>query len=451
MTISISNALRACCLLVMLTLQLNATEAQALPAAPAEASGFRIQPVDDAWRAALPHDAAAATQAYMDRLPADVIVRSDAYYEGGYWLKLWNYLATLAVAAVLLITRPSVAVRDWAAQRLKRAWLRDGAYGAFYALAGWALTLPLTVYEGFVREHAYGMATQTFGAWLGEQLLALSVSMVAGAFVVALLYAALRRAGAQWWLWATGVTTAFMALMMVVAPVWIDPLFNDYKPVEDGPVKTAVLAMAKANGVPVDNVYVFDASRQTTRVSANVSGLFGSASVRLNDNLLRRTTEPEIRTVMGHEIGHFAMNHIPKTLVMFGLILMIGFLFAQWAMDRLLARHADRWRLKGVADVASLPLLVAVMSTYLLLATPAFNTITRVQETEADLWGLNLAREPHGEAEVLLKLVEYRKADPGRLEEAIFFTHPSTRQRIYSAMRWREQMLVRGEGSTGAR
>jgi STE24 endopeptidase len=88
-----------------------------------------------------------------------------------------------------------------------------------------------------------------------------------------------------------------------------------------------------------------------------------------------------------------------------------------------------------------LPLLAVVLGTYFFLATPVLNTITRTQETEADLWGLNLAREPHGEAEVLLKLAEYRKPDPGALEEVIFFTHPSARTRIFNAMRWRQQML----------
>ena len=421
--------------------------ATATPATPASASApggsdFRIRAVDDAWRAALPRDAAAATQAYLDRPPADVVVRSNAYYEGGYWMKLWNWLASLAVALLLLATRPSTALRDWAAQRLKWAPLRDGFYGAAYLAAGWLLTLPLTIYEGFVREHAYGMATQGFAAWFGEQLLSLLVAVVIGSLLVALLYAVLRRAGAQWWLWGTAVMLVFMTLGVAVAPVFIQPLFNTYKPMPEGPVKSAVLSMAHANGVPVDNVFVFDASRQTTRVSANVSGLFGSAAVRLNDNLLNRSSEAEIRAVMGHEIGHYAMNHIPKSLLMFGVVIMVGFLIAQAAMRGLLARFGARWRVNTVADVASLPLLAAVLGTYLFFATPVLNSISRTQETEADLWGLNLAREPHGEAEVLLKLTEYRKPDPGPIEEIMFYTHPSTRTRIYNAMRWREQLAT---------
>lgn len=419
------------------------TPAAPEPAASAPAgtrSAFQIRPVDDAWRAALPREAHAATQAWLDRLPADVQARSNAYFEGGYWLQLWNFLLGLAVSAVLLWGRPSTAVRDWARHKVKRLALADGVYGGFFAFAGWALSLPLTIYQGFMREHNYGMATQNFGAWFGEQLVMLAISVVMTALVVALLYAVIRRAGERWWLWGTVAMGALMCVALVLAPVYIDPLFNTYKPVEDGAIKREVIAMAQANGVPADNVYVFDASRQTTRVSANVSGLFGTAAVRLNDNLLRRSSESEIRAVMAHEIGHYALNHIPKMLLQFGLVIAAGFLFSAWAMRGLLARWGQRWRVAGVGDVGTLPLLTAVFSVYMFAATPITNTIIRTNEVEADLWGLNLAREPMGEAEVLLKLVEYRKADPGPIEEFVFFDHPSARTRIYNAMRWREQM-----------
>jgi len=222
--------------------------------------------------------------------------------------------------------------------------------------------------------------------------------------------------------------------------VLIDPLFNTYQPVADGPIKQAVLTMAQANGVPADNVYEFDASRQTTRVSANVSGIFGTASVRLNDNLLRRSSLPEIRAVMGHELGHYVMNHVYKMIAAFSLLLLAGFLFTQWAMTKLLARFGSRFGLRGISDAAGFPLILAVMSVFVFAATPITNTLSRTQEIEADRFGLNLAREPHGNAEVDLKLTEYRKPDPTPLEEFVFFDHPSTRFRIHDAMRWREAM-----------
>ena len=410
---------------------------------PAQQPQFRIRPADDAWRASLPIDAEAATQAYLDRLPSDVVARSNAYYEGGYWLQLWNWLLGLAIAAVLLFGRWSARMRDWAQRVGRKAVLRDALFGVLYVAAAWVLSLPLTIYQGFVREHQYAMATQGFGAWFGEQVVGLVVAMVAFAFIAAVFYAVVRRAGERWWMWGTLVGVGLLVLQMLVSPVFIDPLFNTYKPLEEGPVKRAVLAMAQADGVPADNVYEFDASRQTTRVSANVTGLFGDAAVRLNDNLLRRSSVPEIRAVMGHELGHYVMHHIWHFIVAIGWLLFLGFAFAQWAMRRLLARWGDRWAVRSVADVASLPLFLAVISTVALVLTPATNTLTRLQEIEADRFGLNLSREPHGLAEVTLKLTEYRKPDPSPLEEIVFFDHPSTRHRVHDAMRWRQAMEAR--------
>lgn len=414
--------------------------AGAAQADPSMRPQFRVRPVDDTWRTSLPRSADAATQAYLDRLPVDVVARSNAYFEGGYWLQLWNFLLGLAIAVVLLSGQRSAHARDLAQRVGRKAFLRDAIFGALYAGAAWLLALPLTIYQGYFREHQYAMATQTFGPWFAEQLVGLAVSGVSLALVAAVFYAVLRRVGEVWWLWGTCVAVAFLVLQVMVAPVLIDPLFNTYKPVADGSIKQAVLMMAQADGVPADNVYEFDASRQSTRVSANVSGIFGSASVRLNDNLLRRSSLPEIRAVMGHELGHYVMNHIYKMIAEFSLLLLAGFVFTQWSMTKLLARFGARFGLRGVSDVAGFPLILAVLSVFDFAATPITNTIIRTQEIEADRFGLNLAREPHGEAEVDLKLTEYRKPDPTPLEEFIFFDHPSTRFRIHDAMRWREAM-----------
>ena len=411
----------------------------AAPAASAPASKFHIRPVDDAWRASLPRNADAATQAYLDRLPAETVARSNAYFEGGYWLQLWNFLLGLAVSWLLLRGGLSARVRDACARLGRFAVVRDALFGAFFSLASWVLTLPLTVYQGFVREHQYDMATQTFGPWLVDQLTMLGAQTVAFALALAVLYAVIRRARERWWIWGTVATMGLLVFAVMIGPVWIDPLTNTYKPVSDPVIKNAVLAMAHADEVPVDNVYEYDASRQTTRVSANVSGILGTASVRLNDNLLR-TSLPEIRAVMGHELGHFVMNHIYKGLTEMSLLVLAGFVFSKWAMDAMLRRHGAAWGLQGVGDVASFPLFIAVFSVWMLVTTPISNTLVRTQEIEADRFGLNLAREPHGSAEADLKLTEYRKPDPGPIEEFVFFDHPSTRNRIHDAMQWREAM-----------
>ncbi|MEJ6021228.1 M48 family metallopeptidase [Ramlibacter sp. PS4R-6] len=409
------------------------------PAAP-DNKQFVIKPIDDAWRAALPRDAEAATQAFMDRLPKETVERANNYFEGGYWLLLWNLVLGLAITWVLLAGGRSARFRDWAYRKARRPFLADAIFAMGYWLAAWVLSAPLAIYQNFIREHQYGMATQGFGAWFGEQLIALAIGIVVSAILVPPLFAFIRKLADRWWLAATGLVLAFQVLAMVVAPVWIEPLFNTYKPVTDPVIKASVLAMAHANGVPANDIYEVDASRQTTRVSANVSGGFGNAQIRLNDNLLRKSSLGEIRSVMGHELGHYVMNHQYKFLVMLAFLFMVGFAFTQWGTRAALRRWGEGWGLKGEGDVAALPLLAAVVSVFFFVATPVTNTLIRVQEIEADRFALNLAQEPIAEAEVDLKLTEYRKPDPGPIEEFLFFDHPSTRFRVHDAMRWREAM-----------
>jgi STE24 endopeptidase len=416
----------------------------ALSAHAAENKQFQIQPADDAWRAALPHDADKATQAYMDRLPKATIERADAYFEGGYWLLLWNFLINIPITLIMLGGRRAARFRDWALRVGKRPFIADAICGLAFWLVSWTLALPLTIYQGFFREHQYGMATQDFVAWFAEQLVGLLVASLVTIIVVPILYRLIRYFGERWWLAAAAFAIVLQVVALLVTPVWIDPLFNTYKPVEDPVIKQQVLALAHADGVPADGVYEVDASRQTTRVSANVSGIFGSAQVRLNDNLLRRSTLPEIRAVMGHELGHYVLNHQYKMLAFIAVLFTVGFAVMAWVVRTGLRRWGDRWALQGVGDIAALPLVAFGLSVFFFLATPAFNTLIRVQEIEADRFGLNLSREPLGEAEVDLKLTEYRKPDPGPIEEILFFDHPSTRFRIHDAMRWREAMRADG-------
>lgn len=401
----------------------------------------QIAPVDAAWVAALPRDPAAATAAYMARIAPAAKARSDAYFEGGYWLQLWNFISGLAVAALLLWSRVLQSFRARLERRLRNTWLLNAATVALYIALLAVLTLPLAVYQDFYREHLYGMSNLSFGAWLGEQLLMFAINAFASAVVIATLYVVLRRAPQTWWIWGAALSVGFISVMMLLGPTYVDPLFNTYQPITDSKIREPIMSMVRANGVPADNIYQFDASRQTNRVSANVSGIFGSAAVRLNDNLLKRTTLPEIESVLGHELGHYVLNHMYKSLLSIGLILVAGFAFLKWAMGRSLARWGHSLGLRGTADIAALPLLMALFSVYMFAATPLNNTLIRVQEIEADSFGLNAAAEPVATAEVDLKLVEYRKADPGDFEEFMFYDHPSPKKRIYSAMRWRAEHL----------
>jgi STE24 endopeptidase len=188
-------------------------------------------------------------------------------------------------------------------------------------------------------------------------------------------------------------------------------------------------------------VYEFNASKQSKRVSANVSGFLGTTRISLNDNLLNRCSPEAVEAVMGHEMGHYVLNHIYKSILYSIIIFTVAFTVLRRGLDWCLLRWGTRWKLRGVTDVAALPLAVLLISAIGLVLTPIENTFTRTQEFEADMYGLNAARQPDGEAEADLLLAEYRKMDPGPIEEWIFFDHPSGRTRIYAAMRWKAQNL----------
>jgi STE24 endopeptidase len=295
------------------------------PAAPAAAAASPAPLAIPAAAAGGPgFDPQAATEAYLATLSPEKRARSDAYFEGGYWITLWSFLYGLGVAWLLLGTRLSAGMRDLAERIAPFRWLQAWLYALQYILVTAVLSFPLAVYTDYFREHQYGLATQTFGPWLGEQLKGLAIGLVLGGLALAVLYAVVRRAPQTWWIWGAVVALLFLALGVALGPVFIDPIFNKYTELTNPTLRGPILSLARANGIPAEHVYVFDASRQTNKVSANVSGLFGTTRIALNDNLLRRASVPAVKAVMGHEMGHYVLHHVNKSLLFFGVVLVIG-------------------------------------------------------------------------------------------------------------------------------
>jgi len=389
-------------------------------------------------------DPATATRAWLDTVPADKRARSDAYFEGGYWLILWDFLVSAAISILLLASRISARLRDFAERRTRFKALQVVLYAIPFLLLIYVLGFPLHVYEHFFREHAYGMATQNFGQWFGEQMKFIVVNLIVTSLLLIGLYAVFRRAPRTWWVWGTMVAIIFTILGIMLSPVYIEPLFNTYKPLNDPAISEPILAMARANEIPVTQVFEVDASRQTRRVSANVAGFMGTTRIALNDNLLKRCSLPEIREVMAHEMGHYILNHSFKLVTYFSFFFLLGFLALRTFFQAAVNKWGERWGVRGIADPAGLPLLSLIFSTVFFLLTPVINTTVRVHEREADAFSVNTAREPDAFAMVALKLGEYRKLDPSPLEEMIFFDHPSGRARIRMAMDWKAAHLPAG-------
>lgn len=387
-------------------------------------------------------DAEAATQAYLSTLQGAARAKSDAYFEGGYWLPLWGALVALAAYGLMLHFGWSAAWSGWAGRVTKRRWLQPALYSLPFALAGALLTLPWTLYVSYFREHQYGMSNQSFGEWAKELAIATGVGLVVGAIFFIVLYAVIRKSPKRWWLWGAGAVAALMAVMIMLAPLFIEPLFNKYTPMAAGPVRSEILRIAHEQDIPADDVYVVDASRQTKRISANVAGLGPTIRIALNDNLLNRSNIHGIKAVMGHEMGHYKLYHIQKLLTYLTLMALVGFAIVAWAAPRLLARYGGKWGVREVADPASAPLLWGLLVVLSVPAGLVFNSIIRIHESEADAFGLDAAKEPDGFAMTAMQLSEYRKIEPSALEEILFYDHPSGRTRVRMAMEWKARHLA---------
>ena len=397
-------------------------------------------------------DVASATRAYLDTLQGPARAQSDAYFEGGYWLPLWGTAIGVLVDWLFLRFRIAHALRAFGERVSKRAWIVTAITAFFYTLIGTLVTLPWTIYTGYTREKRYDLLDQTFGAWAGEQAIGIAMALVLMPLAVVAIYALIRRAPRSWWLWSTGVIGLFMLFAMVLGPVFIAPLFNEYTELEDGPLRDRIEAVAAQYEIPAEHIYVFDQSKQHKRISANVSGLGPTIRISLNDNLLERTSEEEILAVMGHEMGHYKLHHTWWIVGILLSLFALGLFVTSRVAPALIRRYGERWGVRDMGDPASLPVLAICLGIWMFLMTPATNSLIRWAESKADAFGLDAAREPDGFAKVAMRLSEYRKIEPGPLEEFVFFDHPSGATRVRMAMQWKAdnvenpQMIVPEEG-----
>jgi STE24 endopeptidase len=382
-----------------------------------------------------------ATDAYLALIPADAKARSDAYFEGGYWMILWDFVYLVVVMLVLLNLGWSAGMRNVAERITGFKPLQTLLYWGQYLVLTTIMTFPLTVYEDYFREHKYGLATQTFGPWLLDQFKGLVVGLVLGGILTMVLFGIVRRLTRAWWIWGAAVSIVFVVIVVLIGPVYLVPIFNTTKRLDDPKITQPILTMARANGIPARDVFEIDASKQTTRMSANVSGFGRTMRITLNDNLLRRGSPEEIQAVMGHEMGHYVLDHIYNSILFLSVVIVMFFAFLRWSLEWSRKRWGEKWQIRGVGDTAVIPLVILLGSIFFFVLTPVLNSYTRTQEHEADMFGLNASRQPDGFAQAAIHLGEYRKMSPGTIEEWLFFDHPSGRHRIHDAMVWKAQNL----------
>lgn len=400
-----------------------------------------------AMAAALPFDPDVATREWLATMDPETVARSNSYFEGGYWTQFIGPLIGLIFAFAFLQFGFADKLRTWLKSNVKVYFFVVVVFSLIYTLVGSVISLPWDYWLGFVREHDYGLSNQTLSAWFTDYGKGFGVSLVAGSIAIGFLYLIIAVTKKTWWIWGTVGVLAFMMVIQVLAPVYLMPMFNKYTPMEQSQLRDDVLNMAQANGVPADNVYVYDRSSQTGTISANVSGFLGTTRISLADTLIQRGGERGTRAVLGHEIGHYVLNHTVSIMIMLTLLFVTVFALANIIFLRISAN--GRWGITGVSDPAGMPLLFSIIGVLFLLATPIQNNIIRFHEHQADIFGINASREPDAWAESALLLAEYRKMEPTAFEEWFFYDHPSGYERIHMAMVWKAHHMALGDYPMG--
>jgi STE24 endopeptidase len=382
-------------------------------------------------------DPAAETARWLATISPEDLERAVAYTRGGHWLLLWGAIVSVLVAWLIIRTGILSGIRDRMERRRKRPKLVSLVVGVVWLLMDFVLTLPWAIYQAWWRETQYGLTEQPLTGWLTEALMETAITVVLLGLLIVGLYFIIRHARRLWWAWGAGLTAVALVFMMIVSPILFEPLFNDYTPAPDGPMRDSVVELAQRTGTPDDKIFIYDGSRQSDRYTANVSGLFGSARVAMSDVMFAKGADlAEVRGVVGHEMGHYVHMH---SLWMTGIMILLAAIVF-WLIDRLFPvakRLLGANRVGDISDPAGLPVLAAIASVIGLLLTPVTNTMIRVIESDADEFSLIHANEPDGLARALIKTAEYRAPSPTVIEEILFYDHPSVENRIRMAMEWK--------------
>lgn len=384
-----------------------------------------------------------ATSAVPVPEPSGLAIR---YYRTSHAIWAGATILDLLVPAALLFTGLSARVREVARRMARGRWLPMVAvYGAIYVVIQAVVFLPLAWYAGFVRQHAYGLSTETAGRWLADWGKGTAITALVAALVLWIPYLLLRRSPLRWWLWTGLLTAPLTALAMIVFPVWIAPLFDEFGPMRDPALEARIHQLAARAGIPDSRIYEVRKSGDTRQVNAYVTGLGRTERIVLWDTLVDRLEPGEVVFVMGHEIGHFVLHHTLTVILGATLLATLSLYVVHRVAAGLIARFHRRFGFHRLDDVASLPLLALVGGVVMFAATPAALALSRWQEREADRFALEMTRDNQTAARAFVKLQNENLSVPrtGLLFRLWRGSHPDLADRIEFANRYRP--WLRGE------
>jgi Zn-dependent protease with chaperone function len=394
-------------------------------------------------RAAEPAAASAGTTE-VARAPVPVPAPGEKalrYHRTGNVLFGAATLWTLAVPFAAAFSGFGARLRDLVTRVARGRWLATVTlYGVAWTAIAALANLPLAFYAGYLRQHAYGLSTQTLAKWASDEATGVAVSCVLAALVTWIPFLLIRRSPRRWWLWTGIASFPLTALLIIVAPVWIDPLFNRFGPVKDKSLESELLALASRAGIEGSRVFEVEKSEDTKTVNAYVTGFATTKRIVLWDTIIAKLSRDELLFVMGHEMGHYVLGHVSRAVILIPPCITFGLFVCDRLARRLVARWGGRLRFADLADVASLPLVLFLFTLGSVAVSPAILAYSRHVEREADAFGLELTGDANAAARAFVRLHDENLgvARPSAFYRVFRASHPSLGERIDFCNGWME-------------
>jgi Zn-dependent protease with chaperone function len=355
-----------------------------------------------------------------------------SYHRGNTAIWVFGVIWGLLIPALFLFSGFSARIRNWA-QGIGRKWFFIiGVYFAIFAVVSYIIDFPLSYYTGYVREHSYGLSNQTFGKWFGDSLISLGISVIFGFLFLWVPYLLLRKSPRRWWLFTGLLAIPFLFLVILIQPIWIDPLFNKFGPMQNQALEAKILALAERAGIEGSRVYEVNKKEDTNALNAYVTGFGKTKRIVLWDTTIEKLTENELLFVMGHEMGHYVLGHVWKTIAFFSLLIIVTLYAIHRTAGWLIDKYWRRFGFTELSDIASLPLIILLFSLYFFIVTPIALAFTRHSEHESDRFGLEITQNNHAAATAFVKLQTENLAvpRPHRLIRLWRASHPTLGERI---------------------
>ena len=374
-------------------------------------------------------DVQQATDTYINSLGIEALAKATAYTSGSHWILLWGFL--ISALTTWVFVKYGILNKINAKLNKRSLWLRSFVISGAFIFLSSLLMLPWSIYSDWWREVSYGKTSQPIEDFLSQGGISLLLSSLLGGLFFSGIYFFIRRVGQFWWAWSGGLTAVFISTMMLLGPIWIEPLFNKYTPLPQGEVREALELLAKQANIDPDRIFVYDGSRQSNRFTANVSGLGSSARIAISDVALKSASLDEVKAVTGHEIGHYVSGHVWNLIGTATVLAMLFFYLANALFSKVSRSIGSA---SVIADPIGIPVLLLCVSFLALLAQPVINFVVRQGEIEADQYSYQSVNLPDAMATALVKTAEYRNPRPNAVQEFIFYSHPSVEKRVKAAI-----------------